>query len=112
MAHDYLNMTLEQLAQMEREAYASGDTDRAALLAAVVDLIWERERFEDLEDELESLKRETEDHEAYKSFFEDCFDRLDGHYPCPSVTSDYDCSVIFDAIEAGEAARSAGEGED
>ena len=34
---DYLNATPEQLAQMEREAYAAGDTDRAALLAALMD---------------------------------------------------------------------------
>ena len=99
MAHDYANLTPEQLAQMEREAYSTGDTDRAALLAALMDLIDERECFEDLEDELRIIKRETENHEAYKSFFEDCFDRLDGHYPCPSVTSAYDKSVIFDAID-------------
>jgi hypothetical protein len=37
----------------------------------------------------------------YKQFFEDCFYRLNGHYPAPSVTSDYDQSVIFDAIEKG-----------
>lgn len=34
---DYLNMTPEQLSAMEREAYAVGDTDRAALLAALMD---------------------------------------------------------------------------
>jgi hypothetical protein len=25
-----------------------------------------------------------------------------GHYPCPSVTSEHDKSVIFDAIRKGE----------
>jgi hypothetical protein len=49
------------------------------------------------------LKAENKmpDYSEYKQFFEDCFARLNGHYPCPSVTSDYDCSVIFDAIEGG-----------
>lgn len=102
---DYINATPEHLAQLEREAYAAGDTDRAALLAAVVDLIEAGEKLEETEEELKNLKKETQDHEAYKSFFDDCFARLDGHYPCPSVTSDYDRLVIFDAIEAGEAAR-------
>lgn len=105
MAHDYANLTPEQLAQMEREAYSTGDTDRAALLAALMDLIDAADKVDELEGELESLKHETQDHEAYKSFFEDCFARLDKHYPCPEVTSDYDRSVIFDGIEAGEAAR-------
>lgn len=36
MAHDYINMTRDQLSAMEREAYAQGDTDRAALLAALL----------------------------------------------------------------------------
>lgn len=30
------------------------------------------------------------------------FARLAGHYPAPSVSSDYDKSVIFAAIEKGE----------
>ena len=111
MAHDYATLAPEQLAQMESDAYVAGDTDRAALLAALMYLIDAADKVDELEGELESLKHETQDHEAYKSFFEDCFDRLDKHYPCPEVTSDYDRSVIFDAIEAGEAARIAGEGE-
>ena len=105
MTHDYLNMTPEQLSAMEREAYADGDTDRAALLAAVIDLIETGDRLEDVEEELKDLKEENQDHAAYKSFFDECFSRLGAHYPCPEVTSEYDCSVIFDAIEAGEAAR-------
>ena len=112
MAHDYLIMTPEQLRDLEREAYASGDTDRAALFAALMDLIDAANKVDELESELDSIKEDTQDHEAYKSFFEDCFARLDKHYPYPEVTSDYDRSVIFDAIEAGEAARIAGEGED
>lgn len=103
---DYINAPTEELERLEREAYMAGDTDRAALLAAVLELIDERECFEEMEEELRNLKEETQDHEAYKSFFEDCFDRLDGHYPCAEVTSDYDQSVIFDAIERGEELRS------
>lgn len=109
---DYINLTPEQLAQMEREAYAAGDTDRAALLAAVLELQEAADKVDELEDELKSLKDETQDHDAYKQFFEDCFERLDGHYPCPEVTSDYDCSVIFDAIERGEELRSMREAEE
>lgn len=109
---DYINAPTEELKRLEREAYAAGDTDRAALLAAVLELIEERECFEEVEEELKNLKKETQDYEAYKSFFHDCFERLGGHYPCPSVTSDYDQSVIFDAIKAGEAARIAGEAEE
>lgn len=105
---DYLDMTIDQLSDLEREAYNSGDTDRAALLAAVIDLIETGEKLEEVEEEIKGLREETQDHAAYKQFFDDCFARLDGHYPCPEVTSDYDCSVIFDAIEAGEAARTDG----
>lgn len=112
MEHDYINLTREQLSAMEREAYVHGDMDRAALLAAVIDLVETGDKLEEVEDELIHLKHDTQDHEAYKQFFDDCFSRLDGHYPAPSVTSDYDCSVIFDAIERGEAARVAGEGEE
>lgn len=105
MTHDYINMTPEQLSTMEREAYNAGDTDRAALLAAVLELQEVADKLDEVEDELADIKRNTQDHEAYKQFFEDCFNWLDEHYPCPNVTSDYDQSVIFDAIEAGEAAR-------
>ena len=51
MAHDYANLTPEQLAQMEREAYSTGDTDRAALLAALVDLIDAADKVDELEGE-------------------------------------------------------------
>ena len=43
-----------------------------------------------------------EDYEDYKAFFFDCFEHLNAHYPAPSVTNDYDKSVIFDAIQKGE----------
>lgn len=104
-ADEYLNADPEHLREMERAAYASGDTDRAALLEA---LIFERERIESLEDELADLPSadqrtaDTEELNALRQFFSDCFENLAGHYPAPSVTSDYDCSVIFDAIRRGE----------
>ena len=58
-----------------------------------------------LEDEIKELKNDidnTADYSEYKGFFESCFECLNGHYPCPSVTSDYDQSIIFDAISKGE----------
>jgi hypothetical protein len=106
---DYLTMTQEQRSDLEREAYAAGDTDKAASIAALMEVIEERDA---LESDLESLKKETRDHTAYKQFFENCFERLGAHYPCPEVNFEHDCSVIFDAIEAGEAARAAGESEE
>ena len=68
----------------------------------------------DLEDELarvkyaaadDSLTAWESDHgpaSAYVEFFFDCFRLLDGKYPLPSVTSDADKQVIFDAIMRGE----------
>lgn len=59
----------------------------------------------DLEDEIKELKEDIKKHEdikPYIEFFNDCFKYLNGHYLCPSVTSDYDQSIIFDAISKGE----------
>ena len=81
----------------------AGDYEKAALFYALADSL---DLIEDQADKLKDLEDETEsraDYSAYKEFFENCFARLAGHYPCPAVTSDYDCSVIFDAIEKGEA---------
>jgi hypothetical protein len=90
---------LEELAQ---KAYINGDTEKAEMLSTIAELITLNETLEEKADELESLEKKTEDFKAYKGFFEDCFLRLNGRYPCPSVTSDYDCNVIFEAIEKGE----------
>lgn len=102
-------------AEAERLAYVSGDTVRANLLAAIDDA---QLSIDGLETTLDDVKSENESFtkweryngpaEAYKQFFEECFQRLAGHYPCPEVTSDYDCSIIFDAIERGEAADAEG----
>jgi len=100
--------------ELERAAYISGNTVLADAYAAL-------ERAETLEETLDAggidvsldlspqiddiqakaIKDNCPDYEAYKQFFFDCFARLDAHYPCPEVTSDYDQSVIFDAIENG-----------
>ena len=68
----------------------------------------------DLEDELarvkyaaadDSLTAWESDHgpaSAYVDFFFDCFRLLDGKYPAPSITSETDNQVIFDAIARGE----------
>ena len=88
------------LREAEQAAYAAGDTLKAKLLARIMDL----------EDELErasanSLKAWESDHgpaSAYVEFFFDCFRLLDNKYQVPSVTSDDDKQVIFDAIVRGE----------
>ena len=104
-------MTLDEL---ERAAYMAGDTSLAAGFAAIdelnnvlndADLTLDRKIETQIEEKLDkALNDNCPDYAAYKQFFEDCFQRLDGHYPCASVTSDYDRSVIFNAIERGEGA--------
>ena len=99
--------------ELERAAYMSGNTTQAEMMGTLA-------TYDDANDALgfgytldftiqDQIDAETDkeiakkcpDYDAYKQFFEDCFYRLNGHYPAPSVTSDYDCSVIFDAIEKG-----------
>jgi hypothetical protein len=69
------------------------DTDQPEAISAKME--------SDIDDAVLKAENNMPDYAEYKQFFEDCFARLSGHYPCPSVTSDYDCSVIFDAIEGG-----------
>lgn len=97
--------------EQERAAYLAGDTRTAELLAQIAELEAERDQLaEELEaakdaaadDSLKHWEKENGPAEEYKEFFFDCFARLAGHYPCPSVTLDYDKSVIFAAIERGE----------
>ncbi|OBQ43515.1 MAG: hypothetical protein AN484_11895 [Aphanizomenon flos-aquae WA102] len=100
------NLTIEE---QEAQAYAAGDTATAALLGRIIELEAENKR---LEQELENAQGDSlSDWESkngpaydYVQFFQGCFDRLAGHYPCPSITSDYDKSVIFSAIEKSEGA--------
>ena len=101
---------MKTLDELERAAYMAGDTSLAAGFAAIDDLsnvLIDADLTLDrmIEEKLDkALNDNCPDYAAYKQFFEDCFQRLDGHYPCASVTSDYDRSVIFDAIERGEGA--------
>jgi hypothetical protein len=100
-----------EAAEAERIAYSEGFTMAAELFAQIAQLEAERdalaEELEKVKDEAadDSLARwgnENGDAEQYKQFFFDCFARLAGHYPAPSVSSDYDKGVIFEAIEKGE----------
>ena len=105
-----LNLLTLPASEAERLSYSEGFTSIAELFARIADL---EAKMDALEEELEDLKdKAAEDSlacweknhgsaDAYKQFFEDCFGRLDGYYPAPSVTSDYDKSVIFEAIEKG-----------
>ena len=52
------------------------------------------------------MNKDALDLENLKEFFYDCFNRLAGHYPCPEWTSDYDKSIIFEAIEKSERGES------
>jgi hypothetical protein len=108
---DFLNCDITQIEELERQAYA--DYPKASILfQALIDL---RQELEDKEKEIEELKEQTTieqwtnenggSPDDYKGFFEACFEHLDGRYPCPSVTSDYDQGVIFEAIQKGEEAR-------
>ena len=106
-----LNLLNLPATEAERLAYAEGFTMAAELFARIAELEAERdalaEELEDLKDKAaeDSLTQWENKHgpaDEYRQFFNDCFERLAGHYPCPSVTSDYDKSVIFEAIERGE----------
>ena len=94
-------LKIAELEERERAAYAAGDTERADLYAALIELRQEVEALEDVET-LESWEKHNGRAEDYKEFFDACFHCLAAHYPAPSVTSDYDKSVIFDAIRRGE----------
>ena len=96
--------TIEDL---ERIAYVNGDTSQANLLARIVELEAQVEALEDQlndaqDDSLSKWEKNNSPIADYVTFFDGCFQRLNGHYPCPSVTSAYDCGVIYAAIERGE----------
>lgn len=103
---------MKTLNELERDAYLNGDASRAAGFAAIddldnvlinADLTLDRTIETQVEEKLNrAVNDKCPDYAAYKQFFEDCFRLLNGHYPCASVTSEYDCSVIFNAIERGE----------
>jgi hypothetical protein len=91
--------------EAERIAYSEGFSMAAELFARIADLEAERDalqaELEDIPSERER-DRDAQDLEQLKEFFYDCFKRLAGHYPGPSFSSEYDKSVIFDAIDKGE----------
>lgn len=85
--------------EIEKSAYHQGDTLCAELAARLIEL---QAEFDIISDKLEDMKPCPSDYEEYKQFFYDCFEHLSGHYPCASIDSEYDKSVIFNAIVAGE----------
>ena len=92
------------LREAEQAAYAAGDTLKVKLLARIMDLEDELERVRD-DAAANSLKEWESDHgpaSAYVEFFFDCFKRLRCRYPIPSITSETDKQIIFDAIVRGE----------
>ena len=98
----------------ERLAYIAGNAAMANVYAKAADFDAAEENIDadylidfTLQDQIDAkiaaaIAKQCPDYAQYKQFFEECFSRLNAHYPCPSVTSDYDQSVIFDAIEKGE----------
>ena len=92
------------LREAEQAAYAAGDTLKAKLLARIMDLEDELERVKDdaADNSLDAWESDHGPASAYVEFFFDCFRLLDGKYPIPSVTSETDKQVIFDAIARGE----------
>lgn len=93
--------------EIERAAYLSGDLIRSELaheaakyFDAIENTGFTLDSTVDAQVDAEVNAR-CPNYDAYKQFFEECFYRLNGRYPAPSVTSDYDQSVVFDAIEKG-----------
>lgn len=100
--------TAYTIEDQERFAYLIGDVRTANLLAQIVEL---EEKVRVLENQIEDTMTldEWENRNGpaydYVQFFQECFERLSGHYPSPSVTNDYDKSIVFNAIERGEEAN-------
>jgi hypothetical protein len=99
-----IDLTKLEPSEAERIAYTEGFTMAAQLFAKIADLEAERDLLQGQLDDIPSEKernKDAQDLEQLKEFFYDCFQRLPGHYSCPSWSNDYDKSVIFDAIETG-----------
>ena len=92
------------LGDAERAAYSSGDTLKAKLLARIMDLEDElaRVKYAAADDSLTAWESDHGPASAYVDFFFDCFEYLRCRYPVPSVTSETDKQIIFDAIARGE----------
>lgn len=96
-------MTHLTLTEQERHAWVAGRIQDAELLAANIELDEENDKLIDesfcTEPFTDDLKEEMD---RLRKFFDGCFTCLAGHYPAPTIFSDYDQSVIFDAIRKGE----------
>lgn len=94
------------ISELETRAYLAGNTQLADALAqlddsqAMVDQL-ELDLDEAKSESLTAWERNYGPAKEYYDFFHECFDRLGANYPSPSVSSDYDKSVIFDAIDRG-----------
>jgi len=89
---DTLRACLERIADNCAEFNCAG-------VDALIDALRQaNETAEELDAKNDELREELTN---YRGFFDDCFARLDGAYPCASVTSDYDKSIIFELIEKG-----------
>jgi len=90
--------------ELERIAYTAGDTLKAKLLARIMDLEDELARVEcaAADDFLAAWESDHGPASAYVEFFFECFEHLRCRYPAPSITSETDKQVIFDAIVRGE----------
>ena len=91
--------------ELEQSAYLAGNIELANAMARIIELEAEVEQLEQTISDTRTLDDWEKSYgpaKEYYDFFHGCFERLNGHYPCPSVTSDYDQSVIFDAITKGE----------
>ena len=100
-----LNLLTLPATEAERLAYSEGFTMAAELFARIAELESEVDRLQnELEDTATLAEWEDKNGPAYEyvQFFNECFERLAGYYPAPSITSDYDKNVIFAAIERGE----------
>lgn len=99
---DFTYCNPQLMLEKARSAEFAGDDEKAALYAALAEIQESHDRMAEDYDENKRTVEIQADYEAYKEFFFECFERLSAHYPAPSVTSDYDKSVIFDAIQKGE----------
>ena len=89
----------------EIQAYLDGNIELSDALARIAELEAEVEALENAAADvvtLESWENSYGPAKEYYDFFHNCFARLNDHYPYPEVTSDYDKSVVFAAIERGE----------
>jgi hypothetical protein len=94
--------TEKEYREKAQAAYMAGKTELVELCDELADALERIEEWEDVET-LAHWEKKNGPANLYKKFFYDCFDRLHAHYPAPSITSDHDQSVIFEAIDKGEA---------